>query len=178
MAALGLSWSLLTPQHAPAQAQPASGVNFIAPPVVVAQPVDQTADYGADVAFTVTASGTPLGYQWRKNGTDLADYGNVAGAHSAQLTLVGMAQLDEADYSVVVSNSAGAVTSAVATLTLNFAPVFSDDFESGLSNWMACSDLPGLAAAWRQYLGDAAPTQRGAAIRLDAGDAESGRVVP
>src|SRR5262249_48866757 len=43
------------------------------PPLISAQPVDQTASAGAGVAFTVLASGSePLFFQWQFHGTNLA----------------------------------------------------------------------------------------------------------
>jgi len=122
----------------------------VAPPVLLREPANQTADYGDNVTFTVMAEGATR-YQWRKDGRDLADYDNVVGAHTAQLQLIGVALRDAGDYSVVVANAAGAVTSAVARLQLNPVTVFRDDFESGtLANWTAFSQLPGLAAALQQ----------------------------
>lgn len=119
-------------------------------PIIVTSPADQTADYGANVQFTVRAQGAAR-YQWRKDGRDLADYDNVAGAHTPRLQLIGVAFRDAGDYSVVVANAAGAVTSTVARLQLNPLTVFRDNFESGtLTNWAAFSELPGLAAALQQ----------------------------
>ncbi|MGI8964493.1 MAG: immunoglobulin domain-containing protein, partial [Limisphaerales bacterium] len=141
--ALTISWLFVT-RSLMAQAESA-------PPVITVQPSPQTAAHGTNVMFTVTASGTSLQYQWQKDGKELADYGNVSGAKTATLKLVGVAQVDVADYTVVVSNESGVVTSAIATLKVNSIMVFSDDFEQGaLSNWKAFSELPGLQNAFRQ----------------------------
>ena len=137
-----LASSLVIPASAQT-AQPSAAI-----PTVTVQPLSQTVAYGSNAILTVEATGSPLYYQWQKNGVELADYDNVAGAYTKQLALVGIGQRDEADYSVVVYNSAGAVTSVVATVRTDFMTVFSDDFEDGaLSNWTAFSDTPGLAAA-------------------------------
>src|ERR1035441_2793351 len=89
-------------------------------PSILSQPTSQTVDYASGAAFTVLASGTtPLTYQWRKNGMDLADFDNVAGAGSATLELVGVAESEAASYTVVVSTDGGSVTSSVATLTID-----------------------------------------------------------
>lgn len=90
-----------------------------APPVVVAPtisaaPESRTASTGASVTFAVTAAGTaPLAYQWRKNDEP------IAGATSATLTLTAVSPADAAQYSVIVTNSAGSATSAAARLTVN-----------------------------------------------------------
>lgn len=104
-------------------------------PVISKQPEPETVDYGANASFKVNANGKSLSYQWRKDGQDLADYGNVAGAQGAMLRLAGVAQEDAGDYTVVISNGAGAVTSAPMTLAINALVVFGDDFEHGISEW-------------------------------------------
>src|SRR5207245_6575276 len=68
--------------------------------------------------FSVTASGTaPLSYQWSKNGTA------ISGATSASYTTPATTSSDNgAQFTVVVSNSVGSVTSSAATLTVNVPP--------------------------------------------------------
>ena len=86
-------------------------------PTITQQPVDGTVTAGQAASFTVVATGTaPLSYQWRHAGT------NLSGATSAICSLTGV-QADQAGaYVVVVSNSAGSVTSAPpAILTVNAA---------------------------------------------------------
>jgi len=80
---------------------------------ITAQPQGQAAVIGDDVTFTVTATGFGvLSYQWRYNG------GSIAGATRSSLGL-GNVQLSNAgSYTVVVTNSLGAATSAVAVLTV------------------------------------------------------------
>lgn len=120
-------------------------------PTITLQPSGQAAEHGGNIRFTVGASGTSLRYQWQKNGTALVDLGNVGGAQSAELKLVGVAQSDAADYAVVVYNTSGAVTSVVAALTVGSATIFNEDFESGdLKNWTAFSELAGLSKARQQ----------------------------
>lgn len=90
-------------------------------PTIVTAPVSQTVNWGQPATFTVAAGGTdPLSYQWRKNGSALS------GATSASYTLPAAATTDNnATFACVVTNSAGSVTSALATLTVtNIAPIF------------------------------------------------------
>lgn len=71
----------------------------------------QAADIGTSASFAVTALGTaPLTYQWRLEGHDLASQTN------RNLTLSAVHSTDEGDYTVVVTNLAGAVTSAPVRL--------------------------------------------------------------
>jgi hypothetical protein len=57
----------------------------------------------------------PLTYQWRRSGT------NLAGRTTATLTLAGATSAQAGDYQVVLTNSFGSVTSAVARLTVREA---------------------------------------------------------
>ena len=88
-------------------------------PAITAPPFSQSVIAGYAATFTVTASGTaPLGYQWKKNGSD------ISGATSSSYRTPATSSADNgAVYSVTVSNSAGTVTSNSATLTVNPAPV-------------------------------------------------------
>lgn len=82
-------------------------------PTISQQPSSQTAATGANVTFTVTATGNPsLTYSWRKNGS------NISGANSSSLTLNNVQASDSGTYSVVVINTAGSVVSADATLSV------------------------------------------------------------
>src|SRR2546428_835492 len=91
----------------------------VVPPSITTQPASQTVTAGQSVTFSVAASGTaPLSYQWRKNGTA------INGATSASYTTPATTTADNgAQFTVVVSNSAGSVTSNAATLTVNAAVV-------------------------------------------------------
>ena len=73
-------------------------------------------------SFTVLASGTgPLAYQWRKDSLDLPSSANPS-ARSNVLSLASLTPSDVGAYSVVVSGSAGSITSRVAQLVLSDAP--------------------------------------------------------
>ena len=88
-------------------------------PIITSQPQSQTNFVGATVTFQVGATNSiPLGYQWRKNTTNLVDGGNLVGTHTNTLTLMNIAYNDAAIYSVIVSNANGSVTSSNAILTV------------------------------------------------------------
>lgn len=115
-------------------------------PTILAQPSSQTAAYGANVSFNVSASGQGLKYVWQKNGWGLADYNNIAGAHNPTLHIVGAALDDAGSYQVIIFNSSGnAITSSVVTLSLNSTVIFADDFENGRRNWLPLLDSAPLA---------------------------------
>jgi pectate lyase len=82
-------------------------------PVITAQPASQSVSPGANISFSVTAtSASALSYQWKKNGSD------IAGATSATFSIAGAQEGDAGNYSVVVTNASGSVTSNVATLAV------------------------------------------------------------
>src|SRR6476646_7146159 len=84
------------------------------PPIITADPRSQSASSGANVTFRLTASGTPpLNFQWILNDQPLANATNSSlGLSNVQVTHAGT-------YSAIVANSGGAVTSAVAVLTID-----------------------------------------------------------
>jgi hypothetical protein len=91
-----------------------SVTNTAVAPTITTQPSNQTVNVGEPATFSVVATGTaPLFYQWQKNGT------NITGATSAAATMAAAQLTDAASYTVIVSNSAGSVTSSNATLTVN-----------------------------------------------------------
>jgi len=82
-------------------------------PVIAAQPRSQAVSSGTAATFSVSAtSSLPLTYQWKRNGAD------IPGATTAVLGIARVLAADAGNYTVVVSTTAGSVTSAVATLTL------------------------------------------------------------
>ncbi|MBS0631586.1 MAG: immunoglobulin domain-containing protein [Verrucomicrobia bacterium] len=87
--------------------------------VFTTQPISQTVTAGANVTFTAVASGNPAPtYQWVKNGTA------IDGATSGTYTISNAQPGDAGSYAVLAKNTAGTVSSATATLTVNTPPVF------------------------------------------------------
>lgn len=80
-------------------------------PVIVAQPRGATVNAGTTLALTVAATGAPApSYQWRKDGAALA------GATADTLVLANIAAAQAGNYSVVVTNAGGVVTSDTASV--------------------------------------------------------------
>jgi hypothetical protein len=99
-------------------------LTVLIPPAIVSQPAGVNALVGTNVTFTVSASGSPtLTYQWRKAGLNLSNGGNVSGATSTTLMLANVSAADIANYSVIVSNAVGGVTSGSAALNVLSLPV-------------------------------------------------------
>ncbi|MCU0782567.1 MAG: DUF2341 domain-containing protein [Verrucomicrobia bacterium] len=90
-------------------------------PQITVPPANMTVTEPAAASFSVTATGAaPLAYQWRRGGV------NIGGATSSSYTLspTSVAADNGAQFSVVVTNASGSVTSAVATLTVNAPGAF------------------------------------------------------
>jgi hypothetical protein len=86
-------------------------------PVIVLQPLDQVGFLkGAVVFSTYTEGAAPLRYTWKKNGAA------IAGAVSSNLTLGNLTAKSAADYQLIVANTYGKATSAVAGLSLAVNP--------------------------------------------------------
>jgi pimeloyl-ACP methyl ester carboxylesterase len=82
-------------------------------PSIFSQTASQTVPVVSNVTFGVTAMGTwPLNYQWQFNGQ------NIAGQTAASLSLTNVQFANAGGYSVMVTNTYGSVTSAVAQLTV------------------------------------------------------------
>ncbi|MEI9961813.1 MAG: immunoglobulin domain-containing protein [Limisphaerales bacterium] len=82
-------------------------------PTITTNPQPQIVKLGANVTFTVSATGLPApDFQWRFNGT------NIFGATNASYSFANVQPADTGNYSVVVANVAGSVTSADAALAL------------------------------------------------------------
>lgn len=83
------------------------------PPGISVPPVGATNVAGSTLALSVTATGTePLAYQWRLTSSP------VAGATTNILNLPQVRASQSGNYTVVITNSAGAITSSVAILAI------------------------------------------------------------
>ena len=88
-------------------------------PSITTQPANQTVNAGQTATFSVAATGTaPLAYQWQKNAVNIS--GTTAVSYTTPVTTLADSG---ALFRVIVSNSAGSVTSNSATLTVNAPPV-------------------------------------------------------
>src|SRR5207249_3479965 len=82
-------------------------------PLVTSQPVGDRRCAGEAAVFSVTASGTSLTYQWRKDGTA------IDGATNATFEISTVSINDAGSYDVFINSLCGFATSWPATLTVN-----------------------------------------------------------
>lgn len=89
-------------------------VSALLAPQIVGQPVRQIVEQGRAATFSVVvADASGVAYQWLFNGAA------IAGATGDSLLMTNVGLGNEGRYSVVVTNSAGSVTSAPAALMLD-----------------------------------------------------------
>jgi hypothetical protein len=125
------------------------------PPAITQSPTNQTVYASQPATFSVTATGSPLTYQWRFFTTNI-----LGGGTNASYTVTSALTTDAGDYDVVVGSPGGSVTSAVAVLTVWVAPVISPDPQSrtnvGGTTATFSSGATGTPATVLSWLKDAA----------------------
>jgi uncharacterized repeat protein (TIGR03803 family) len=120
-------------------------------PVIVSAPASQTLLPGATATLTVSAVGDqPLAYFWQMNETNLANGGNLSGSATSTLTIRSATVLNSGNYTVLITNSFGSVTSAVAVLKLTgvtSSGVALETLYSFNTNSVGCLPFGGLIQA-------------------------------
>jgi hypothetical protein len=81
-------------------------------PEISANPSAVSIIQGTGTTLSVQATGKFLSYQWQKNGVD------ITGQNTSSLSLSNSSVGDDANYSVVISNDWGSVTSPLARVTV------------------------------------------------------------
>ncbi|MBN2508002.1 MAG: lamin tail domain-containing protein [Verrucomicrobia bacterium] len=100
---------------------PAATLTVLVPPEIVAvQPPSLTVPAGSNVVLSVSATGSePLAYAWLFNAAP------IEGAIASSLGIDNAQVADSGFYQAVVTNAAGAVTSAVVSLLVKIPPAIS-----------------------------------------------------
>jgi hypothetical protein len=117
---------------------PAGIFEFPQPPSITLSPQSQTVLAGKTVSFNVQATGPGLGYQWLVNNT------TISGASSSMLTLSNASTTLAGPYQVIVTNSLGAATSSVATLTVFLPPTLNLGVGSPGTLQLSANSVTGL----------------------------------
>ena len=87
------------------------------PPTITTQPTDQTVLTGQSTSLSVVANGGSLSYTWQVSADGGVGWVTVGSATAATVSLPNVALADNGKrYRVIVSNSAGTVTSSTALL--------------------------------------------------------------
>ena len=125
----------------------------ITAPFILIQPQGQVVPSGGNVGFTVFKAGiAPTTYQWRFRGT------NIAGATGSSLNLTNVQVSDGGNYTVVLTNSAGTVTSSNAFLDVRVPDPFAfEPFAPAVTTYLPGSNLIGQTNATGQRWTQAGP---------------------
>ncbi|HEY1789788.1 MAG TPA: immunoglobulin domain-containing protein, partial [Verrucomicrobiae bacterium] len=84
------------------------------PPAITQQPTNLVVTNTQTATFVVSAGGVPApSYQWYFNGTP------IPGAVASNYVIASVSPTNMGNYSALIANSVGSITSAVATLTVN-----------------------------------------------------------
>lgn len=101
----------------------------VLPVEIITQPASQSVQLSSNALFTVNASGSaPLFYQWSFDGSPISN------ATNSSLTVSNVTFANQGNYSVIITNTYGSVTSSVAALTLISGTIAVNDTLAGLMN--------------------------------------------
>lgn len=93
-------------------------------PAIASQPVSVDTTTNVSAAFSVGVSSVyPVGYQWQENGTNVTNNSNITGSTTAILAFLHCSLTNQGNYTVIITNQYGSVTSVVATLTVTAVAV-------------------------------------------------------
>jgi hypothetical protein len=122
-------------------------------PFILLQPKGQTVPTGGSASFTVFRAGIgPMTFQWRLNGT------NLSGATGSSLRLTNVQVTDAGNYSVVLSNSAGTLSSSNAFLNVAVPPPIAfEPFGPAVTAYAPGANLVGQTNAGGDYWTQAGP---------------------
>lgn len=121
-------------------------------PLILTNPQSATVTVGDSVQFNALATGNPAPqYQWQFHGT------NLLGETGTTLTLNSVTTNHAGSYRFIVTNSQGAATSDVATLTVNFpttgVSLLTYNVKgNGATNWSTSAPQVQAIARQLQYL--------------------------
>jgi hypothetical protein len=137
-------------------------------PEVTIDPTNQALGVGADATFVATVAGTPpFAFQWQLDGTNLTNAGSISGSTNNELFINPAEVTNSGNYSVIVTNLGGSVTSSVAILIVtNVAPIITQQPASqtvGIGSTVSFSviGIDGTTPEFLQWLKDGANLMNG-----------------
>jgi len=117
------SYSVIVSDSSSSVSSATATLTISGPPSITTQPKNEVVAVHSSAHFTVEAAGTaPLSYRWKRNGASLSDNSTYSGTATATLTIASAQIAEAGSYTVVVTDAAGSVTSAKATLTVDTPP--------------------------------------------------------
>jgi N-acetylneuraminic acid mutarotase len=124
-------------------------------PTISTNPVSETAAPGGSAVLSVNANGGNLSYQWQFNGA------NISGANGASLTISNLSSANIGDYTVIVANVTGSITSKTVTLASVGIQMFAGVIVNGPlgSNYLIQATANLASNNWTTLTNIALPTQ-------------------
>ncbi len=117
---------------------------WAASPSITVPPQASVIDQGQTLSLTVQATGTaPLTYQWKKNGVNVVNGGNISGATTTNLVITNAVVTNGGSYTVSVSNATPpGVTSASVYASVIGPGALRPDFTNTFSNTLVRDIFP------------------------------------
>ncbi len=140
------------------------------PPTIVSQPSPVLVATNGSCAFTITAIGDSVTYQWKRNGTNLTDNGNISGAKSSLLVISPTTTTDQLavanGYYCAVSGAGGFTTNSMTnSLSLITATnLIWTDGDTANNAWIVNDPSTGN---WQDTNGNPAVFNYGDAVTFD-----------
>ncbi len=111
-----------------AESDPAMVTVDTGPDIIVNPPASATPDEGDNLNLNVVQFNA-TSFQWRRNGVDISDGGNVSGTNTANLTFTAITPANDGSYDLVLTSAGGCTattTATVVTVTPAADPCFAD----------------------------------------------------
>lgn len=107
---------------------------------------------GAPASITVTTTGSPTAYQWRRNGTNLTNGGTISGATGPILTFSPAEITDAGTYDCIVSTLCGTITTSSVDTTVALVRQFPGPQSGCLGGTISISiTMQGQSTSFRWY---------------------------
>jgi len=98
---------------------------------ITQQPASVVTNFGQNASFNVAATGSGLGYQWRRNGVAVSNDARISGATSPNLLITQVGLQDEGSYDVIITSLCGQEVSQQASLSVSSCPSSWQDLAVG-----------------------------------------------
>lgn len=154
--AANTTYSVVYSTATPCTSNPTNIPVSVSNPVTnVVNPTSATVCINSNVAFTVSASGNPLTYQWQESTNGGTTWTNITGATAPRFEISGttLAQNNNRYRCVITAAPCGSVTTASATLTVNPLPTVSlssavTQLIPGRTTSITATNIPGATYTW------------------------------
>ncbi len=108
----GRYWTTVTNPYGAATSATATVLIGVPPSVTSQPPATIIVQAGDSATLQLETTGTPpIAFQWKKNGTNVVDGGNISGSSTSTLTIQPASSADVAVYSATITNAFGRTTS-------------------------------------------------------------------